>query len=464
MSNMLPMLLSLSFVFAMGCSPYNMQELRVSMEMGDYDEAYTNIKEQAEKKSDIPLLFEFGLVAHYANQFADSNNALDQAEVIAENRWTKSLSKEAISIVTSDKVRPYPGKKYERLLGHYYSALNYVYLNQLVGARVECKDATSLIDYFKSDEKYDFFGAAFLAYLSGIVYDDIGNAEHLAGNSTESQEEWNNALISYQQAEQYYQQAAEKIGVPVPEELGHTLVRLSRQLGFTDFAERYEKQYGEPPMLPDEHGELILFYETGYVPPKKEANLIFPILKTDKIDEDDDELEKFIPTLLGREGKKYPDVELEYLLRVAVPTVDSKRPQFAEIQVQVGQTEKKGVLVEDVEKIALETFKAEYPIILFRTLLRALGKYLLYREANKKDDILGTLVNLAGVFTEGADTRSWQTLPNQIFMVRMPLPAGTHTVNLSFLNRRGGVASRHLLRDVAISANRITFLNFRTYE
>ena len=445
------MLLSLSFVLAMGCSPYNMQELRVSMEMGDYDEAYTNIKEQAEKKSDIPLLFEFGLVAHYANQFADSNKALEQAEVIADDRWTKSLSKEALSLVTSDKVRPYSGKRYERLLGYYYQILNYVYLNQLDGALVECRQAASIINSFKSDVKnYDFFGSAFSAHLSAMVFEAAG--------------EWNDAFISYRQAEEYYQNAAEKTDVPMPEDVGNALVRLSRQLGFTDFAERYEKQYGEPPMLPDGHGELILFYETGYVPPKKEANLIFPILKTDKIDEDDDELEKFIPTLLGREGKKYPDVELEYLLRVAVPTIDSKRPQFAELQVQVGQTEKKGVLVEDVEKIAVETFKAEYPIILFRTLLRALGKYLLYREANKKDDILGTLVNLAGVFTEGADTRSWQTLPNQIFMVRMPLPAGTHTVNLSFLNRRGGVASRHLLRDVAISANRITFLNFRTYE
>ena len=445
------MLLSLSFVLAMGCSPYNMQELRVSMEMGDYDEAYTNIKEQADKKSDIPLLFEFGLVAHYANQFADSNKALEQAEVIADDRWTKSLSKEALSLVTSDKVRPYSGKRYERLLGYYYQILNYVYLNQLDGALVECRQAAGIINAFKSDVKnYDFFGSAFSAHLSAMVFEAAG--------------EWNDAFISYRQAEEYYQNAAEKTNVPMPEDVGNALVRLSRQLGFTDFAERYEKQYGEPPMLPEGHGELILFYETGYVPPKKEANLIFPILKTDKIGEDDDELEKFVPTLLGREGKKYPDVELEYLLRVAVPTIDSKRPQFAALHVQVGQTEKKGVLVEDVEKIALETFKSEYPIILFRTLLRALGKYLLYREANKKDDILGTLVNLAGVFTEGADTRSWQTLPNQIFMVRMPLPTGTHTVNLSFLNRRGGVASRHLLRDVAISANRITFLNFRTYE
>ena len=445
------MLLSLCLLLAIGCSPYSMQELRVSMETGDYDIAYANVKKQAQKKADIPLLFEFGVVAHYANQFEDSNKALEQAEVIADDRWTKSLSKEALSLVTSDKVRPYPGKRYERLLGYYYQILNYIYLNQLDSALVECRQAAGIINAFKNDVKdYDFFGSAFSAHLSAMVFEATG--------------EWNDAFISYRQAEEYYQKAAEKTAVSPPEDVGKALVRLSSKLGFTDFVERYQKQYGEPPAPPEDYGELILFYETGYVPPKEEDNLIFPILKTDKFDEDDEELDKFIPALIGREGKTYPEVELEYLLRVAMPTMDSKRPQLVGIQAQVGDAKARGVLVEDVEKMALETFDAEYPIILFRTLLRALGKYLIYRKANKENETLGLLVNLAGVFTEGADTRSWQTLPNQIFMVRMPLPAGTHTVNLSFLKRNGGVASRHSLREVTISANRITFLNFRTYE
>ena len=421
------------------------------METGDYDKAYAKLKKAAEKKAELPVLFEFGLVAHYANQFDDSNAALTQAEDVAEDLYTRSISKEVISIVTSDKVRPYSGKRYERLLGYYYQILNYVYLNQLDGALVECRQAASIINSFKSEnENYDFFGSGFSAHLSAMVFEAAG--------------EWNDAFISYRQAEEYYQKAAEKTEVPMPEDVGNALVRLARKLGFTDFVERYEKQYGEPPAQPEGHGELILFYETGYVPKKEQIDLVFPILKKDKFGEDDEELEEFVPTLLGREGRTYPEVELEYLLRVAMPVMHSKRPKFAGIKVQVDDAQTIGVLVEDVEIVAMETFEAEYPIILFRTLLRALGKYLIYREANKKDDILGTLVNLAGVFTEGADTRSWQTLPNQIFMVRMPLPAGTHTVNLSFLNRNGGVASRHLLRDAAISANRITFLNFRTYE
>ena len=350
-------------------------------------------------------------------------------------------------MVTSDKLRPYSATEYERLLSHYYRALNYVYLNQLDGALVECRRATALINYFKSeDEKYDFFGTGFLAYLSGMLFEATG--------------EWNDALISYKQAAEYYQNAADKTGVEMPEDIGNALVRLTRRLGFTDDFERYRNQYGEPSELPENTGELILFYESGYVPSKGQETLMFPILKKDDVED-----EKFVPTLIGREGMGFEDVELEYLLRVAIPSMGSDRPRLAGIKVTVGKDhQKKGVLVEDVENMAIETFKAERPIILFRTLLRGVGKYLLTRQAKKKSEALGLLTNLAGVLTEQADTRSWQTLPNQIFMVRMPLPAGTHTLNLSFLDANGQVRGSQSVPDIKINPNQITFWNHRTYE
>ena len=423
-----------------------MQDLQIALEAGQPEKAYADLQENAPKKSDIPFLFELGLVAHYANHFQESNAAFDQAGDIAEDRYTKSVSKEAISLVTSDQMRPYPGTRYERLLSHYYRTINYVYLNQLDGALVECRRATALINYFKGeDEKYDFFGAAFLAHLSAVLFEATG--------------EWNDAYISYKQAAEYYQNASEKTGVEMPEDIGHSLVRLARKLGFVDEMERYEEQYGEFSPRPANTGELILFYESGYVPPKGEETLMFPILKKDDVDD-----EKFVPTLIGRQGMVYEDIELEYLLRVAIPTIDSYRPLLSGIEVAVGEVKTNGVLVEDVENIAIETFNSQRPIILLRTLLRAVGKYLLYRKANKENEALGLLVNLAGVVTEQADTRSWQTLPNQIFMVRMPLPADTHTLNLSFLGENGRIRGRDSVPDIKIYPNRITFWNHRTYE
>ena len=154
---------------------------------------------------------------------------------------------------------------------------------------------------------------------------------------------------------------------------------------------------------------------------------------------------------------------MEYLLRVAIPKIDSHRPLLSGIEVAAGAAKANGVLVGDVETIAIETFNAQRTGILLRTLVRAVGKYLIYRKANKENEALGLLVNLAGVVTEQADTRSWQTLPNQIFMVRMLLPAGTHTLNLSFLGENRQVRGRDSVPDIKINANRITFWNHRTY-
>ncbi len=429
-----------------GCGGYKMQDLQIALEAGETEKAYTNLQKNAPKKPDIPFLFELGLVAHYANHFQESNTAFDQAGDIAEDRYTKSVSKEAASLVTSDQMRPYSGTRYERLLSHYYRAINYVYLNQLEGALVECRRATALINYFKGEnEKYNFFGAGFLAHLSGILFEATG--------------EWNDAYISYKQAAEYYRNAAEKTGVEMPEDIGRSLVRLARKLGFLDELERYEEEYGKFSRHPENTGELILFYESGYVPPKGEDALTFPILKTDDVDD-----EKFAPTLMGRQGRVYKDIELEYLLRVAIPTIDSYRPLFSGVEVAVGAVKTSGVLVEDVENTAIETFNAQRTSILLRTLLRAVGKYLLYREANKQHEALGILANLAGAVTEQADTRSWQTLPNQIFMVRMPLPVGTHTLDLSFLGENGQVRGRDSVPDIKIYPNRITFWNHRTYE
>ena len=440
----LPFLLIISLMI--GCGGYKFQEVIEPLETGKPDDAYTYLQKHPPKEPDNPYQFELGLVAHYANHFAESSKALDIAGDIAEDRYTKSVSKELGSLVTSDKLRPYIGTRYERLLSHYYRALNYVYLNQLDGALVECRRATNLINYFKGeDEKYDFFGTGFLAHLSGMLFEATG--------------EWNDALISYKQAAEYYQNAAEKTGVEMPPDIGNALVRLTRHLGFTDELERYREQYGNPPPPPENTGELVLFYESGYVPHKREENLIFPILKKDDVED-----EKFIPTLIGREGMVFEDVELEYLLRVAIPTISSRRPRFAGIKVSVAEKEADGTLVEDVENIAIETFKAQRPVILLRTLARAVGKYLLTRQANKKHEALGLLTNLAGVLTEQADTRSWQTLPNQIFMVRMPLPAGTHTLKYSFLDASGQVHRSVHGPEIEIRPNQITFLNHRTYE
>ena len=463
-----------------------MHEVRLAIERGEFETALAHLDEEDSKKRNLPYLFERGLIAHYANRFEESNQEFERAEIIAEDLYTKSISREIASLLTSDVIRPYPGTRYERMLIHYYRALNYVYLNLPDDALVECRRAGQLLQYYADeDENYNFAGAAFVAYLSGIFYEWV--------------EDWNNAYIAYQWAEEGYRRYANQLGVSPPEDIGNSLVRLARLLGFNEDAERYTNLYGESRLTPPGFGELIFIYESGFVPPKTKKNLVFPIFKTDPIvskkkmqEENQEEIWEFADTVARRRNLRYEKVELEYLLRVEIPVYISNRSQFVGVKLKVepvynhtipdsidakselpqilqpgsetSNNQAYGVLVEDVEGAALATFASEQKTILIRTVARAILKYIAFRRAEKKADLLGDLVNLLNVVTERADTRSWETLPNQIFLARMSLPAGTHNVVLSFLGNDGKPRGTETISEVKIEANRKTFLNYRTFE
>ena len=456
MQNVKTLLLLALLCLSLGCSPYSMEEVRIAFEEGDFDGALIELDAGGKGEAKLPYLFERGLIAHYGDRFDESNRTFEFAEITSDDLYTKSVSREAVSLLTSDNLRSYAGSQYERLLIHYYRALNYVYLNMPDDALVECRKASRLLQFYAdADENYEFVGAAFIAYLSAILYEWAGD--------------WNDAFIAYRWAERAYRQYEEALGIPFPPDVGESLVRLAGQLGFREEFERYASTYGEPPESSPNTGELILLYETGFVPSKIEENIVFPILKTDPIvqedaDRDEKEVREYGRTLIRRRNRRYREVEVEYLLRVAIPAYRSNRPRIVGINADTAYGQTSGVLVEDIEAAAMKTFESELPTIMLRTVVRGVLKYLGFRRANQEGETLGKLVNLLNVVTESADTRSWQTLPNQIFLVRMRLPAGTHNIRLSFSDRSNRRVKTDTLKDVVIRKNDKTFLNYRTFE
>ena len=447
--------LSALLCLSLGCSPYSMEEVRLAFEGGDYDAALIQLDADGKGEAKLPYLFERGLITHYGDKFDESNRTFELAEITSDDLYTKSISREAVSLLTSDNLRSYAGSQYERLLIHYYRAFNYVYLNMPDDALVECRKASRLLQFYAdSDENYEFVGAAFIAYLSGILYEWAGD--------------WNDAFIAYRWAERAYKQYG-PLGVPFPQDVGESLVRLARKLGFREEFERYAATYGEPPENSPDSGELILLYETGFAPFKIEENIVFPILKVDPIvqedaDRDEKEVREYGRTLIRRRNRRYKEVEIEYLLRVAIPAYRSNRPRIVDIDASTAHGSASGVLVEDIEAAAMKTFESELPTIMLRTVVRGVLKYLGFRRANQEGEVVGKLVNLLNVATESADTRSWQTLPNQIFLVRMRLPAGKHNITLSFSDRANRRVKTDTLQDVVIRKNDKTFLNYRTFE
>ena len=91
----------------LGCGGYKMGEIYSSLEAGNPEAALDYLDEKAPDKENLPFLFERGLVAHYADRYQESNTALSRAESISEDLYTRSISKEAAALLTTDLVRPY---------------------------------------------------------------------------------------------------------------------------------------------------------------------------------------------------------------------------------------------------------------------------------------------------------------------------------------------------------------------
>ena len=79
-------------------------------------------------------------------------------------------------------------------------------------------------------------------------------------------------------------------------------------------------------------------------------------------------------------------------------------------------------------------------------------------------EVLGGLVNLFGMATEAADTRSWLSLPRAIRIARLAVEPGMTAPTLEFVDDRGQILAVESLPAVAVAAGEKVFLNFRTFR
>ena len=119
--------------------------------------------------------------------------------------------------------------------------------------------------------------------------------------------------------------------------------------------------------------------------------------------------------------------------------------------------------VENVSTLARLAFEEKSGKVLLRAIVRALGKYALKKEADKADGALGLLVNIVGVATESADTRSWTTLPSKILMARLHLPPGNYDIEVELLTGTGALHDTFTIPNVTVKPSDAQFINYRVY-
>lgn len=430
-------------------------QVRTLVREGQYDRALEKMRGLETGGSRLLYLYERGLILHQQNRFQESNEAFAAAEDLLEDLYTRSISREAGALLVNENVREYRGERFEAALVSYYSMMNYLNLGDLEGAAVQGRRLDHDLDVMGQDPRSFFTDHPFLRYLTGMVYLADGDA--------------NDADVSLRRSLQLYQDPATAHGADLPGRLYCDLADNVERLGGTAEAATYREEGGCAARVGPRTGTLRLFLECGEVAFKNQFDVVIPIFKNEI--HDDLDQDAFAVTLAHRCGQPRPhDVEVEYLLRVSMPTLVQTPSGIRSARIHAvapedtTQAHTHAVLGMDINALARSSFEEKQPALLIRAVARGLAKYLAKKKAEKEGgDVAGFAVNILGIATETADTRSWSTLPEKILLAQLDLDEGTYTIRVELLDPAGRVDDRFDIPDVRVSGGRSTFLDYRVY-
>lgn len=420
------------------------------LQRGDYAGALEKLQKPMGDTNKLLYRLERGLILHYQGEYDASNRQLAKAEGLIDKHYTRSVSREIASLMTNDAIRPYSGEEFERALVHYYRAMNYWKLGEAEGALVECRKANERLARFASGTDYElsYRNDAFLQYMTGLFFEAEG--------------EWNDAYISYRDAERGYEAYAETFGMSMPQPVAEDLVDMADRLGYYDEVDEFSARYHLPRRegRREQMGEVVVFGESGFVARKGEMDISVPIQGGRNAGRAWAVSERAV----YRYHHPYVHGKVDYWLKVALPQYRPVPTSTHAVRVCAGGDTARAYMMEDLDAIAVQSLEEKEASILLRTVARGVVKYAATKAAEKESDILGALVNLFGMGTEAADTRSWLSLPKAIWMGRLRLPPGTIDVVVEFLDEGGRVVDAHTFNAVELTSSRPVFLSHRSFR
>jgi len=375
------------------------------------------------KKKDMLYYMELGELRRLGEQYVASNSAWASADR-GVREWESAAKLDPartagalMSYAVNDKVRPYEGHDYEKVMLTTRIALNYLAEGDWDNARVAIKQThereaviaqvhekqtqqleqqarksgarTSVrelngypvetIDNPAVNALRNSYQSAFSHYLAGFVYEALGEPSLAAAG---------------------YRQAIElQPGLPLLEDAlaGLDTRVAARDEGTTD---------------------LLIAVETGLVPARVSQQFPLPIPVNDRL----------------------------ILIPVSFPILQDTEPGRPPDSVRIDGIETHAVPITSVDAMVRRALQDEMPAIMLRSFVRSTGKAVAQYQTQRQADInrrrgnggaaaaldIATIALMLGsVVTESADERGWRSLPATISIARVKLPPGAHRISLS---------------------------------
>jgi uncharacterized protein len=435
--------------FLFSCATYNtkLAGYYSALQNGKYtkaEEQLTTNRFLQANRNELLLLLEKGKLYHLMEKYDSSNLFFNAADKFWENNY-KSVGDIAKGALLNPMTQAYLGEPFERLMVHYYKAINYSILGKPNEALVEARRITlssnAINDFQKNERKYN--SDAFLYNIQAIIY--------------ELNADYNNAFIAYRNAIELYTKQPNNTfyGTPIPIQLQKDIIRTASIMGFTDQANKYEKLFGMKAEPTTSKNEAIIFIEQGLAPIKYETG--FTIVNSNNGFHYRDATGSFINVPFNASYYNNSNLLVNSLrtIRLALPAYATNTNQLNAPTITYNNNSFTSEIASNINQLAIGTLQERMLKEIANAIARQLLKYAVQKgteaatkqivknnskqkDDNKKKDnsetaaaFAGLLVNIINTATEKADTRNWQSLPAFINYVRIPLVEGQKTIQVN---------------------------------
>lgn len=388
-------------------------ELHRSLQRGDYPSAEQALPDSV--AGEILDNFEKGRVYLLNQDYPASQQAFelsDQALREQQDLATISVSQSAQSLsalAVNDNLKSYQPADYELGFLHLYLGLNYVKQNDLEGALIEMRRANQVQEQARKAREKELLSAQSQMQQQGLTpnlgsvlsrYPDAGTTLQAVQNGYllylsallyEAEGDLNSAYVDYRRA---------LAVMPQNDQVIDGTKRVAKRLAMNEDLSKLEQRYGQANYLDRQRSRIIVIDERGVVEALQGWKQALPLYDS-------------------RGNGAWYSVALPYY-----PELQADHYLPLELNGQALSASQ----LTDINLMAQHDLSERMPSLVIRQALRVWAKDQLRRQAAQDDDVGNLLFNVWNTLTEQPDTRSWLSLPANVYSASLETEPGEQSL------------------------------------